>query len=139
MADVATTLRLEGKSEGLACLNETVQNYALGMDFSRKRRRFIAVACDEIFSNIVKYAYSESVGLITIYITVQNETGELILRFSDSGIPFNPLTAVGADTSAPLEERPVGKMGINIVKELANSVSYAHENGQNVLTLIFRK
>lgn len=137
MDEICTTVKLAAKKENLSLVNEAVQAAADKLDFDKKSKRFLAVACDEIFSNIAKYAYPQGAGYVEI--TVQAEDGELMLSFSDTGIPFNPLKVQGTDLSVPPDQRPVGQMGIQIVRELAKSISYTNKDGLNVLTVIFVK
>ena len=55
--------------------------------------------------------------------------------FSDEGIPFDPLAQQAPDTSLPLMDRPVGGLGIFLVKKTMDAVEYRHENGRNILTI----
>ena len=59
------------------------------------------------------------------------------ITFADSGIPFDPLNAPPPDVNLPAEERPIGGLGIFLVRELMDDVSYRYENGKN--TLAFEK
>ena len=55
---------------------------------------------------------------------------------SDSGIPFNPLDNPDPDITLSAQERDIGGLGIFITKKTMDKVSYAYENGQNVLTMV---
>ena len=55
--------------------------------------------------------------------------------FTDSGKPFNPLEAVSTDVTLPAEERPIGGLGIYMVRKLSKKMEYRYENGQNILTI----
>ena len=100
---------------------------------SRKPRRQILVAADEIVSNIFKFAYPEGIGELTV--TARADASLLSVRFIDSGVPFNPLNLPEPDTSLSAEDRPFGGLGILIVKKTMYSVAYAREDGQNILTV----
>ena len=56
----------------------------------------------------------------------------------DSGIVFDPTEAAQADTTLSAEERPVGGLGLLLVRELMDSINYERIDGQNTLTLIKR-
>ena len=88
-------------------------------------------AADEVTSNIVNYS-----GAKGYRVEVERTADRLRFRFSDDGMPYNPLSHVDPDTHAAIEDRPIGGLGLVVVKRLADRLSYSHENGRNVLTLI---
>jgi anti-sigma regulatory factor (Ser/Thr protein kinase) len=92
------------------------------------------MAADEIFSNIVKYAYSEPRGAkVEVELDVRDGAVEMIFR--DDGVPFDPLKA-GPAPSAPDEHvKEPGGLGIHLVKSTLDELSYLRENGSNVLTM----
>ena len=59
----------------------------------------------------------------------------LKIAISDSGMPFDPTEAARADTTLSVEERPVGGLGILLVRELMDSINYERQDGRNILTL----
>ena len=91
-------------------------------------------AADEVTSNIVSYS-----GATGYRIEAERTVDRLRLRFSDDGRPYNPLSHVDPDTHAAIEDRPVGGLGLVVVKRLADRVTYAREDDRNVLTLIVRR
>ena len=88
-------------------------------------------AADEVTSNIVSYS-----GATGYRIEAERTADRLRLRFSDDGRPYNPLSHVDPDTHAAIEDRPIGGLGLVVVKRLADRVVYSREDGRNVLTLI---
>ena len=75
---------------------------------------------EEIYANIAFYAYEQSEGEIKV--SIQKENNEIILKFEDSGIPYNPLEKPDPDITLPPEQRPLGGLGIFMVKEMANEI-----------------
>ena len=90
---------------------------------------------EEIYANIAFYAYPQSQG--DIRVSVQKEDNQIILRFEDDGIPYNPLEKPDPDINLPPEQRPLGGLGIFMVKEMADDVQYEYSNNRNILTLTF--
>ena len=88
-------------------------------------------AADEVTSNIVNYSGAEG-----YRIEVERTADRVRLRFSDDGQPYNPLSHVDPDTHAAIEDRPIGGLGLVVVKRLADRVTYSREGNRNVLTLI---
>jgi len=88
-------------------------------------------AADEVVSNIVNYSGAHGYGLV-----VERGVDRVRLRFSDDGVAYNPLSHADPDTHAALEDRPVGGLGLVVVKRLVDRVIYSREGERNVLTLI---
>ena len=97
----------------------------------------ILVAVEEIFTNIAKYAYPgrKEGGFVDISCSVGGDPAFITVTFTDSGIPFNPLDRPDPDITIPLMQREPGKMGIFMVKQMMDSVSYVYQEAQNVLTI----
>jgi anti-sigma regulatory factor (Ser/Thr protein kinase) len=66
------------------------------------------------------------------------EDGVLRVEIVDEAAAFDPLARPAPDTDQALEERPIGGLGIHIVKQLMDDVRYRREGGKNVLTLTKR-
>ena len=95
----------------------------------------VDIAVDEVFSNIVHYAYDGAEGPVRVCMTTQEESRSVTIRFMDRGKPFNPLTAEDPDISLSAEDRPIGGLGIYLVKKTMDDVRYEFRDGQNILTL----
>ncbi|MDR1857844.1 MAG: SpoIIE family protein phosphatase [Treponema sp.] len=97
----------------------------------------IELAAEEVFVNIVDYAYQGGEGELTVEFSVRQspEGTTMTLAFIDQGRPFNPLDHADPDLSLPLEERQPGGLGILIVKKTMDKMHYSFENGTNRLAL----
>jgi anti-sigma regulatory factor (Ser/Thr protein kinase) len=95
----------------------------------------VLVAIEEIFVNIVHYAYLPKEGDITLSLTFDSEAGNVVVRLEDEGKPFNPLEKEAPDLSADIMERKIGGLGIHFVKNLMDKVEYEYVNNKNVLTI----
>ena len=93
------------------------------------------VALDEVLTNIIDYAHPEHpVSLIAIH--VSTPPGGLEITIEDNGIAFNPLESdADPDLEQSLEERPIGGLGIHLVKSLMDTLEYRRQNNRNRLTL----
>jgi serine/threonine-protein kinase RsbW len=98
-------------------------------------RHNIQLAVDEIASNIVKYAYDASDGSRRIDVSLCVEADRLVLTLEDEGKAFNPLESEEPDTSLPPEDRPVGGLGIFLVRRLFDRVEYRRDGNRNILRL----
>ncbi|MCR4818798.1 MAG: SpoIIE family protein phosphatase [Fretibacterium sp.] len=98
-----------------------------------RTQRQIQVAAEEIFVNIANYAYVPGTGSATVRFGI--ETGMAVITFIDSGIPYNPLAKPDPDLTLPAQKRPIGGLGIYMVKKTMDSVAYEHKDGQNIFTM----
>lgn len=89
---------------------------------------------EEIFINTCCHAYQDGTqGVVALTYAVL-APGELNVEVADQGAEFNPLTTVPPDLTLNLESRPIGGLGIVLVKTLASSLSYRRDGGWNRLT-----
>ena len=95
----------------------------------------IDMCAEEIFANITFYAYPEKDG--NIKVLIENEENKITLKFEDSGIEYNPLEKPDPDITLAPEERPLGGLGIFMVKKMAENVNYERKDNKNTLTLTF--
>ena len=103
------------------------------LDMKEIKKYYIVI--DEIFSNIVKYGFKKDTknGYINIIIDINNNI--ITIKFSDNGIPFNPLNKEDPDTKLSIKDRKEGGLGIFIVKKMMDNVSYEYKNNENILTI----
>lgn len=94
----------------------------------------ISVAFEEMYINIVHYAYPEGNGEAKVEISTDDN--KAVIRLYDSGIPYNPLAREDPDITLSVEERGVGGLGIYMVKKSMDEVAYEYTNGQNIFTMV---
>lgn len=94
------------------------------------------LALEELGVNIVNY--SGATGDIEISLVSDEES--VTVEISDDGLPFNPLLDKETpDISAPLGDRPIGGLGIHLVRSLMDEIWYSREDGKNKLAMTKRK
>ncbi|MCQ2529766.1 MAG: ATP-binding protein [Lachnospiraceae bacterium] len=96
----------------------------------------LAIALEEIYVNIAQYGYDNKGGDCLVGVGFNPEDGTVAVKFIDSGIPFNPLEKEDPDITLPAEERGIGGLGIFMVKQISDDVSYEYKDGENILTMI---
>ena len=95
----------------------------------------VLLALEEAFVNICHHAYAHGEGDIEIICAIDN--GAFVLEIADRGKPFDVLSLPDPDTSLGIEERPVGGLGLYLIRTLTSNVSYKRENDQNRLRMVF--
>ena len=95
----------------------------------------INVAVDELFSNIANYAYKPKTGQATVSLAVSDDGKTVTVTFTDSGVPYNPLTKKDPDVTLSADERQIGGLGIYMVKKTMDDVTYEFKDGKNILSI----
>ena len=96
--------------------------------------RELDLLIEEILVNIWRYSYPDgSPGTVTVIYSIP-EPGELAVEVGDQGVEFDPLKVSPPDLTLDLAQRPVGGLGIWLVKSFARSLTYRREQGWNRLT-----
>ena len=96
--------------------------------------RAVQVALDELLSNTVRSGFAPGqTGRIDVRFEIAE--GALDVLIVDDGIPFDPLARADPDTTAPLEARPIGGLGIYLVRQLVDGVDYERLGRENRLHL----
>ena len=94
----------------------------------------IDMCAEEIYANVEFYAYGDSKG--DLEVRMLKNGNKITIKFIDEGMQYNPLERPDPDITLPPEERPVGGLGVFMVKQIADKVSYKYENNKNILTLV---
>ena len=113
---------------------EFVRTGALEASLPEARIGELDLLIEEIFMNVCCHAYPDGrQGVVTLTYSVP-APGELSVEVADQGAEFNPLTAAPPDLTLNLESRPIGGLGIFLVKTLAPSITYRRDRDWNRLT-----
>jgi len=92
------------------------------------------LALEEAVTNVIMYAYPEGAdGLVEVEAILKPKELEFII--TDSGKPFDPTAAPEADTTLSAENRPIGGLGIYLVRNIMDSVKYKRNDGKNILSM----
>jgi anti-sigma regulatory factor (Ser/Thr protein kinase) len=94
----------------------------------------VNLALDEVITNVIRYGHDDG-GQHPIVVRLAIDQDVLTAQVEDDGRAFNPLEAPVPDIGASIEERPIGGLGIHLVRSVMNSVEYRREDGRNVLTM----
>jgi anti-sigma regulatory factor (Ser/Thr protein kinase) len=110
------------------------------LDCPMKAQMQIDVAIDELFGNIAHYAYKDhesgKPGMANVEVSSsKDEPPQVVITFTDCGIPYNPLENEDPDVTLSAEERKIGGLGIFLVKKTMDDISYEYKDGKNILTI----
>jgi anti-sigma regulatory factor (Ser/Thr protein kinase) len=137
---IPATIILPANLDSLYKSMDFVSSCAREQGFNSKRVSEIELAMEEILVNIFNYAYKESGRDGTVEITCKlADKQSFVIEIADSGVPFNILSVREPDTSAQIDERPIGGLGVFFVKQLMDDIQYRREAEKNILTLVVLK
>lgn len=125
--------KIEAKIENLYPLLESIDQTIRSYSVDEELLATLHICIEEVFVNVVSYAYGEQVGLVEVETEVND--GWLSITFRDEGIPYNPLEREDPDLDLALEERPIGGLGIYMIRNMMDSVQYEYKEGRNNLCI----
>ncbi len=127
-------LTLGNDVQEVEALGAFVKGIAAKLSLERSLASKLRLAVEEAVVNVMEYAYPKgTTGQVDIRATSDGQRLRFVI--TDNGIPFNPTEVSQADTTLSAEERPVGGLGILLVRQLMDSINYERIGTQNVLTL----
>ena len=117
-----------GLAAAMASLEAFLERHGVDAEASFSAR----LTMEEIVTNIIKYAYSDDDRHeIEIDVRITQETVEF--AFADDGKEFNPLEAAPPNTELPFQERPIGGLGLHLVREISERLEYRRDGDRNQL------
>ena len=133
--ETRSAITLRGDTSESPRLHSFADDFARQTRLSASDRGRVLVILDELFSNIVRHGYDANGPSGTVEIVLALEDGKLRIELIDDGRPFDPLSAAPPNLDLPLAQRPVGGLGIHIIRNLVGEAHYARKGGYNCLTL----
>mgnify|MGYP002522748440 CR=1 FL=1 len=125
---------LQNNVRQVKVLNAFVLQVTERLGIDTKTGKQIKLAVEEAVVNVIDYAYPPEVtGDIVVQATSDGQWLQFVII--DNGVAFDPTEKEKADTTLSVEDRPIGGMGILLVRELMDSINYERSDGKNVLTL----
>jgi anti-sigma regulatory factor (Ser/Thr protein kinase) len=127
-------LKLPAKIESLREFTAFVHRAAQEASFPEMDLGRLDLVMEEVVVNVINYAYPDSQpGVIEVGYSIEGP-GKLSVQVCDMGRAFDPLAKDPPDLRLGLAERPIGGLGIFLVKQIARSITYNREGDQNILT-----
>ena len=132
VAVMQLTLELDAEIESLATADKAVGDFAESMSWPDEATFKVKLVLEEILMNVISYGGDSShKPRITLHLSQQNDL--LSMEISDDGMAYDPLTAPPPDLESDLDDRPIGGLGVHLVRELMDNVSYRYKDGRNHL------
>jgi sigma-B regulation protein RsbU (phosphoserine phosphatase) len=135
--DSELTLTMVNDIMAIGDVNRAFTGFAQGHGLPDTVQRRMNVCLDELLNNIVSYAYTDEADEeeheIEIHLRLLDS--ELVVTIVDDGKPFNPFANDPPDTGLSVDERPIGGLGVHLVRNFMDRVAYERHGENNVVTL----
>ena len=131
MSEINLEAKIENIETAQALLHEQIDKFDCSFGVVMQ----LEIAIEEIFTNISNYAYGENTGMALVKIETTDDPACVYITFTDGGTPYNPLEKEDPDITLGIEDRPIGGLGIFMVKETMDDMIYEYKDGKNVLTI----
>ncbi len=128
-------ITLNNEVEELSLLIPFTEELCDELNLSPAMASGLNLVLEEAVSNIILYGYPDK-RKDKIRLNVCNSENKLIFTLSDHGVPFDPTIAPETDVSLSAEERPVGGLGIFLIRKMMDRVEYQRTDDTNILTMI---
>jgi anti-sigma regulatory factor (Ser/Thr protein kinase) len=96
----------------------------------------LKLAVEEACTNVIEHAYSGAGGELTVCFDVYGP--DVRITVTDQGQSFAPDEVAMPDLSLPLEERPVGGLGLFLMQQLMDDVAFVFSEDGNRLIMVKR-
>ena len=130
------SIALRSEATELIRLEAFAEAFARDCGFADDERARLLVILEELFTNVVAHGYGAQFRAGNVAVALGWRRGRLTIDFGDDGPPFDPLGHPRPDLDAPAEQRPIGGLGIAIVRALVDRARYRRKGDCNHLRLV---
>ena len=128
------TVRIENDLSEIAKVDEKLDDFAEQFGVPPAVTAAFHIIFDDLLNNVISYGFNDEQRHF-IDIRLELTANNLTVSIADDGVPFNPLAESAPDTTLSIEDRPIGGMGIHLVINMVDNISYQRTADKNVLTL----
>ncbi len=127
-------LHIDANLENLNTIREFVLNSAISLGVGQDDLFGVILSVDEAATNIIVHGYRSQPGQIEI--DVKRDQAYLTVEVRDQAPPFDPTSVPPPDLTLPLKERPLGGLGIHLMRQYMDEMHYQYTaDGHNLLIL----
>lgn len=122
----------------IAYIQPFVEKFAKEAELDFSQISDLMLVLEEIVVNIISYAYPKgTLGIIEI--SAETKEDNIVFVIKDAGVAFDPTAKEEVNINLDVEERPIGGLGLHLVRCIMDQIQYERKDGQNILTLLKNK
>lgn len=126
------TLELLADMAGLEKADKALDELALAVQLPEETLFQVRLVLEEVLMNVISYGAGDG-AVPHVQLNMAQKDGTLSMEIADNGIAFDPLQLPAPDLDAEIDDRPIGGLGIFLVRELMDSVTYRRDGDWNRL------
>ena len=130
-------ITVSSDAAGLRAARDCVERFAADAALPETERAHLHLIVEELLTNLLKYGYDFG-RMGEAELSFRRDGDRMILTVIDDGRAFDPLAAPPPDLDQPVEDRPIGGLGLHLIRSLAEEARYERIAGRNHLTLTRR-
>ena len=131
---MSTTIAIKNRLSELERVGHAVEEFGQRLGLPANVTFELSLAVDEVVTNIISYAYDDR-REHDIVVRLEEQSGDITVEIEDDGRPFNPLTVPEPRVDLPLDERPIGGLGMHLVRKVTDAVEYHRRRDRNLLVM----
>ncbi len=115
-------LRIPAQVSQLASVRQFIRDHAHRAGADQATTTDLVQAVDESVTNAIVHGYRGSAGSVEVAVSTAGDA--LVVRLRDEAPVFDPTSVATPDVTRPLEQQRLGGLGILLMRELTDSMSY---------------
>jgi len=130
----ATAITVTNDLAELERLSRVVEEFGRAAGLSTQVTFDLQLAANEIVTNVILHGYDDQREHAIVVRLVAN-AGEVAIEVEDDGRPFDPSSAPAPRLDLPLEERPLGGLGVHLARRVTDAIEYRRQDDRNILRM----
>jgi anti-sigma regulatory factor (Ser/Thr protein kinase) len=127
-------IAIAGDEAAVATMEGFVRRFCSDRALGDAMTARLAVVIEELLTNSVKYAFTDT-ARHDIVIALESDGGKVTVVYEDDGVPFDPFAVATPNFETPVEEWPIGRLGVHLIRHLTDRAIYERDGGRNRITL----
>lgn len=134
MKDGTYSFKLKNTLAELDTLCRNLEKYGNSIGLTDKCIFQLNLALDELFTNIVSYAYKDK-NTHWIKFSLSQTNNTLVICVEDTGAPFDPVSIEIPQPNTAVEDCRIGGLGLHLIRKMMDDVAYERQRGKNIITM----
>jgi anti-sigma regulatory factor (Ser/Thr protein kinase) len=135
VSNLRQTITLRNDLAEIPRLAEFVEAFCAPLEPAPKDVPALQLALEEAVTNVINHGYADG-KLHTFAVDLAAADRRVTVTVTDDAPAYDPLARAEVDITLPIESRPIGGLGVHLVKKLMDSASYERRDGRNILTFV---